>query len=72
MTKVYILAKIIVEGYNSRYYTPMIDTGSEANLCRYNCLPETKWKQITQPTVLTGFNNEGSMVKYYAKDTNMG
>nr|CAC88801.1 putative polyprotein [Nicotiana tabacum] len=26
MPKIYILAKIIVEGYYNRYYTPMVDT----------------------------------------------
>ena len=42
--KIFILAKIIVEGYHNRYYTPMIDTGAEANICKYNCLPEDKCK----------------------------
>ena len=40
--KIYILAKIIIEGY----YTPMIDTGAEANICKYNCLPEDKWEKL--------------------------
>lgn len=68
MTKLYILAKIIIEGYNNRYYTPMIDTGSEANLCKYNCLPEDKWEKLRNPVVFTGFNNEGSMINYIAKN----
>ena len=29
--KIYVLMKIVVEGCYSRYYTPMIDTGAEAN-----------------------------------------
>ena len=40
--KIFILAKIIVEGHHNRYYTPMIDIGAEANICKYNCLPEDK------------------------------
>ena len=66
--KIYILAKIIVEGYYNRYYTPMIDTGAEANICKYNCLPEDKWEKLKTPMVVTGFNNEGSMIKYKAKN----
>lgn len=60
MTKIYILAKIIIEGYYSRYYTPMIDTGAGVNVCRHNCLPEDKWEKLLTPIVVTGFNNEGS------------
>ena len=45
LMKIFILAKIIVEGYHNRYYTPMIDTGAEANICKYNCLPEDKWEK---------------------------
>ena len=41
--KIYILAKIIIEGYYNSY-TPMIDTGAETNICKYNCLPEDKWE----------------------------
>ena len=45
--KIFILAKIIIEGYHNRYYTPpMIDTGAEANICKYNCLAEDKWGKI--------------------------
>jgi len=66
--KIYILAKIIVEGYYNRYYTPMIDTGAEANICKYNCLPTDKWEKLKTPMVVTGFNNEGSMINYKAKN----
>ena len=66
--KIYILAKIIVEGYYNRYYTPMIDTGAEANICKYNCLPTDKWEKLKTPMVVTGFNNEGSMINYRAKN----
>jgi len=54
MTKIYILAKIIIEGYYSRYYTPMIDTGAGVNVCRHNCLPEDKWEKLLTPIVVTG------------------
>ncbi|AAF08289.1 polyprotein [Tobacco vein clearing virus] len=66
--KIYILAKIIVEGYYNRYYTPMIDTGAEANICKYNCLPTDKWEKLKTPMVVTGFNNEGSMINYKARN----
>lgn len=66
--KIFILAKIIVEGYHNRYYTSMIDTGAEANICKYKCLPEDKWEKFKTPMVVTGFNNEGSMIKYKAKN----
>jgi len=66
--KIYILAKIIVEGYYNRYYTPMMDTGAEANMCRHNCLPESKWEKLKTPIVVTGFNNEGSMITYKARN----
>ena len=65
--KIFVLAKIIVEGYHNRYYTPMIDTGAEANICKYNCLPEDKWEKLKTSMVVTGFNNEESMIKYKAK-----
>jgi len=68
MPKIYILAKIIVEGYYNRYYTPMVDTGAEANMCRHNCLPESKWEKLKTPIVVTGFNNEGSMITYKARN----
>jgi len=60
--KIYILAKIIVENYYNRYYTPMLDTGAEANMCKHNCLPDEKWEKLKTPIVVTGFNNEGSMI----------
>ena len=66
--KIYILAKIIIEGYYNIYYTPMIDTGAEANICKYNCLPEDKWEKLKTPIVVTRFNNEGSMITYKAKN----
>ena len=66
--KIFIFAKIIVEGYHNRYYTPMIDTGAEANICKYNCLPEDKWEKLKTPMVVTSFNNEGSMIKYKEKN----
>ena len=66
--KIYILAKIIIEGYYNRYYTPMIDTGAEANICKYNCLPEDKWEKLKTAIVVIGFNNEGSMITYKAKN----
>ena len=66
--KIFILAKIIVEEYHNRYYTPMIDTGAEANICKYNCLPEDKCEKLKTPMVVTGFNNEGCMIKYKAKN----
>ena len=66
--KIYVLMKIVVEGYYSRYYTPMIDTGAEANLCRYNCLPENKWDKLKTPIIVKGFNNEGSLITYKAKN----
>ena len=66
--KIYILAKVIVEGYYNRYYTPMIDTGAEANICKYNYLPTDKLKKLKTPMVVTGFNNEGSMINYKAKN----
>ena len=66
--KIYVLVKIIVEGYYNRYYTPMIDTGVEANLCRYNCLPESKWDNLKTPIVVKGFNNEGSLITYKTKN----
>nr|CAB42622.1 putative polyprotein (aspartic proteinase, reverse transcriptase, ribonuclease H) [Nicotiana tabacum] len=68
MPKIYILSKIIVEGYYNRYYTPMVDTGAEANMCRHNCLPESKWEKLKTPIVVTGFNNEGSMITYKARN----
>ena len=60
--------KIIVEGYYNRYYTPMIDTGAEVNICKYNCLPDSKWIKLKTPIIVKGFNNEGSMINYKAKD----
>ena len=66
--KIYVLMKIVVEGYYSRYYTPMIDTGAEANLCRYNCLPESKWDKLKTPIIVKGFNNEGSLITYKARN----
>ena len=72
--KIFILAKIIVEGYHNIYYTPMIDTGAEANICKYNCLPEDKWEKLKTHMVVKRFNNEGSMIKYKEKknkNTNM-
>jgi len=66
--KIYILAKIIIENYYNRYYTPMLDTGAEANMCKHNCLPEEKWEKLKTPIVVTGFNNEGSMITYKAKN----
>jgi len=66
--KIYILAKIIVENYYNIYYTPMLDTGVEANMCKHNCLPEVKWEKLKTPIVVTGFNNEGSMITYKAKN----
>ena len=66
--KIYVLMKIVVEGYYSRYYTPMIDTGAEANLCRYNCLPESKWDKLKTPIIVEGFNNEGSLITYKARN----
>nr|CAC88781.1 putative polyprotein [Nicotiana tabacum] len=68
MPKIYILSKIIVEGYYNRYYTPMVDTGAETNMCRHNCLPESKWEKLKTPIVVTGFNNEGSMITYKARN----
>nr|CAC88792.1 putative polyprotein [Nicotiana tabacum] len=68
MPKIYILSKIIVEGYYNRYYTPMVDTGAEANMCRHNCLPKSKWEKLKNPIVVTGFNNEGSMITYKARN----
>ena len=66
--KIHVLMKIVVEGYYSRYYTPMIDTGAEANLCRYNCLPESKWDKLKTPIIVKGFNNEGSLITYKARN----
>ena len=45
----------------------MIDTGAKANLCRYNCLSESKWDKLKTPIVVKGFNNEGSLITYKAK-----
>ena len=66
--KIYVLMKIIVEEYYNRYYTPMIDTGAEANLCRYNYLPEGKWDKLKTPIVVKGFNNEESLITYKARN----
>ena len=66
--KIYVLTKIVVEGYYSRYYTPMIDTGAEVNLCRYNCLPESKQDKLKTPIIVKGFNNEGILITYKAKN----
>ena len=66
--KIHILMKIIVEGYYNRYYTPMIDTGAEVNICKYNCLPNDKQIKLKTPIIVKGFNNEGSMINYKAKD----
>ena len=60
--------KIVVEGYYSRYYTPMIDAGAEANLCRYNCLLESKQDKLKTPIVVKGFNNGESLITYKAKN----
>lgn len=46
----------------------MIDTGAEANICKYNCLPETKWEKLKTHLVVTRFNNEGSMITYKTKN----
>ena len=46
----------------------MIDTGAEANIYKYNCLPKDKWEKLKTPIVVTGFNNEGSMITYKAKN----
>lgn len=43
---IYMLTKIIIEGYYNRYYTPMIDTRAEANICKYNCLLERKMGKV--------------------------
>ena len=66
--KIYVLVKIIVEGYYNRYYTPMIDTRAETNLCRYNCLSESKWNKLKTPIVVKRFNNEESLITYKAKN----
>ena len=44
--EIFILAKIIIEGYHNRYYTLMIDTGAEANICKYIYLLEDKWERL--------------------------
>lgn len=66
--KIHILVKIIVEGYYSRYYTPMIDTGAEANIFKHNCLPEEKWEKIKIPIIIKGFNNEGNIITHKARN----
>ena len=66
--KIYVLMKIVVEGYYSRYYTPMIDTWAEANLCRYNCLSKSKWDKLKTLIIVKGFNNEGSLITYKARN----
>lgn len=66
--KIHILIKIIIEGYYNRYYTPMIDTRVEVNICKYNCLPDSKWIKLKIPIIVKGFNNEGSMINFKAKD----
>ena len=30
----------------------MIDTGAEANICKYNCLSEDKWEKLKTPMVV--------------------
>nr|AWA81915.1 replicase [Sweet potato vein clearing virus] len=60
--KIHILVKVICEGYKSRYYTPMIDTGAEISICKMNCLPDEYWKEIKNDLIVRGFNNEGSVI----------
>ena len=64
MIYIYILVKILILGYNHRYYTAYIDTGSQVNICKRNCLPEEIWKKLRTSMIISSFTKDGSMIDY--------